>query len=443
MSPWPGRVVMLDGVLARGRGDGRSSAPTGVVPVPPMSRPLTLGYLTSQYARASDSFIRGEVRALRSLGHNVHTFSIRRPEGDADLCDDVRDEQATTDYVLERGALAMLQAVLHFALHAPRAALRSAWLAWRLAGPGLHGHFLQVAYLVEAAYLARRLQQLGIEHLHNHFGDGCATVAMLAAELSGVPYSLAIHGPAEFFGAERSRLGEKIERSAFTTCISHFGRSQCMIFAPPEAWERLELVRCGIDERFLDEAIAPLPAARRLVAIGRLSPEKGQLLLLEAVARVARVVPDLELELIGDGPLRAALEERIHTLELGERVELSGWQPAARVREALLRARGLVVPSFAEGLPVVIMEALAMGRPVLSTRIAGIPELVEDGACGWLFEAGSVNALANAVERALTTPDEELEAFGRVGRERVARCHDQVREAERLAAIIEKRSTRG
>jgi glycosyltransferase involved in cell wall biosynthesis len=169
--------------------------------------------------------------------------------------------------------------------------------------------------------------------------------------------------------------------------------------------------------------------------VGRLSEQKGQLLLLEAAAEVAATAPDFRLTLVGDGELRAPTERRIAELGLGDVVEITGWADEAEVRRRILAARALVLASFAEGLPVVIMEAMALRRPVISTWVAGIPELV-DADCGWLVPAGDAGALAGAMRAALSAPPERLAAMGRAGRARVEARHDQRAEARRLLALI-------
>lgn len=397
---------------------------------------MKLAYLTSMYPRATDSFIRREVLELRRLGHEVHTFSVRAPGDEHLVSDEVRWERAGTFYLLERperviGAWALEK------LTNPLGALRAMWLAWRTRAPGLRALVRQIAYLMEAARLARRMRALGVQHLHNHIGENSATVAMLASAMSGVPYSLTIHGPGVFYAPQKWALGEKIRRSAFTACISDFCRSQCMVWTPHEAWGKLRVVRCGVGDDFLAGATGPFPSARRFVTVGRLCEAKGQALLIEAAARLAGEGADFELVLVGDGPLRGALEALIDRHGLRSRVRITGWMGADGVRREILAARAFVTASFAEGLPVVIMEALALGRPVLSTHIAGVPELVEQGVNGWLFPAGSVDALAAAMRDALGASLVRLEGMGRAGARRVAERHNAHTETARLAALFE------
>jgi len=215
--------------------------------------------------------------------------------------------------------------------------------------------------------------------------------------------------------------------------ISSYGRSQLYRYMAPAEWRKIKLVRCGVDEAFF-AAPAPVPVAPRLVSIGRLCEQKGQLLLIEALARLRAEGIAFELVLVGDGELRPAVEAAIRQGDLAGRVRILGWADSAATAKAIDDSRALVLPSFAEGLPVVIMEAFARARPVLSTFVAGIPELVVPGRNGWLVPAGSVEDLAAGLRQALAAPVEELTALGRRGREDVRRLHDMATIAPDLLA---------
>ena len=400
------------------------------------SPPLRIAYLTGTYPRATDTFIRIEVEQLRRLGFDVATFSVRRPPADHMVSEELRRESDQTVYLLAAGMVRLVWSTIVTAVRSPRKMFAMVCLMARTGTPGISGRLRQVAYLFEAALLAQQLKRRGVCHLHNHLGANSAHVAMLASGLSGIPYSLTIHGPHIFFAIHQWALGEKIARAAFTACIGNFCRSQCMVVAPPEAWDRLKIVRCCVYPEFLERAPAPVPAEPRLLCVGRLSAEKGQLVMIEAARRLAEENLDFEITMIGDGELRASLERMISRYGLGQHVRLVGWQKSPQVREHLSRSRALVVPSFAEGLPVVIMEALAMGRPVISTCIADISELVESGHNGWLIRPGSVAALTDAMRQVLKSSPDQLAAMGRAGAERVAKQHNATNEVGRLATLI-------
>lgn len=400
--------------------------------------PPVLAYLTSAYARASDTFIRGEVRQLRAMGFTVHTFSIRRAEAEQVISEDVRREQETTEYLLDGEKSRLIASALREAIRAPGKCLGALRLAQRCSPPGIKSRLWHVAYALEAAYLAGRLRAKGVRHLHNHIGENSATVAMLAAHIAGIPFSLTIHGPNEFDHPTEIALGEKIRRSGFVAAISSYGRSQLWRWCAADQWEKIHVVHCGVDETFLGQAPSPPPANPRLVSIGRLSEQKGQLLLVEAAAMVAREGTKFELMLIGDGPMRPQIEQAIRRLNLTGMVRLAGWMDSDAIRRELIESRALVMPSFAEGLPVVIMESLALGRPVLSTAIAGIPELVRDGLNGWLVPAGSVCDLAEGMRRVLAAPTSELDRMGRAGADAVSREHNAATEAGKLAKLFSR-----
>jgi glycosyltransferase involved in cell wall biosynthesis len=396
---------------------------------------MTIAYLVNQYPHVSHSFIRREIAALEAQGLAVERFSVRPPPvGLVDPAD--RAEQARTRVLLAGGFLGLLVAVLAVGLRRPLRWLRALAAAIQLGRRSRRGVLRHLAYFAEACVLVRLLRRCGASHLHAHFGTNPAAVALLTRLLGGPPYSFTVHGPDEFDDPEGLSLREKIARAEFVVAVSDFGRSQLLRWCDFADWPKVHVVGCGVDAAFLEGGPRPLPHAPRLVCVGRLAPQKGQFLLLEALARLAAEDVDFELTLAGDGPLRPALEAQIRRAGLENRVRITGWLSNAEVRREVAAARAFVLPSFAEGLPVVLMEALALGRPVVTTCVAGIPELVRDGVEGWLVPAGSVEALAEAVLAALSAPAERLERMGRAGAVRVAERHDASREAAKLAALF-------
>jgi glycosyltransferase involved in cell wall biosynthesis len=254
--------------------------------------------------------------------------------------------------------------------------------------------------------------------------------------MGGPPYSFTVHGPEEFDKVKALALVEKVERAAFVVTVSSFGKSQLYRWCEQGQWSKIHVVHCGVDDGFLAGPAIAIPAQPRLVCVGRLCEQKGQFLLLDAVGQLVASGLRFKLVLVGDGPIRAEIEALIARLGLQEHVEITGWASNNDVRQHILASRAMVLPSFAEGLPVVIMEALALGRPVISTYVAGIPELVEPGVCGWLVPPGSVEALTQAMRAALQLPVEKLEQMGFAGAGRVAQQHDATVEANKLAALF-------
>jgi len=397
---------------------------------------MTIAYVTGQYGRASDTFIREEVGALRELGHRVHTFSIRRPT-QTSVDDGVAAERASTEYVLERGLAELAALAARRAATRPRAFADAATLAVRIGSPGARGRLWPAAYLLEATYLARRLEELRVDHLHDHIAEGSASVAMLASAMTGVPFSMTVHGPEEFDRAPSLALDVKVHRASFTAAISDYARAQLLRWADAPDWPKIEVVPCGVAPGLLDGERRRTPDSRLLVSVGRLEPAKGQLVLIDAVSRLVQDGDaPVELAIAGEGPLRPMLEGRIRSLGLQGMVTLRGALDHREVAALIADARALVMPSFAEGLPVTIMEAFALGRAVIATPVGGIPELVRPGENGWLVAPGSPDALAGAMREALTTSTRRLDRLGRAGRERVAERHDMRTSAARLAHLF-------
>jgi glycosyltransferase involved in cell wall biosynthesis len=256
---------------------------------------------------------------------------------------------------------------------------------------------------------------------------------MLLAELGGPPFSFTVHGPEEFDKPEALHLKRKIQRSAFTVAISSYGRSQLYRWAAIRDWPKIKVVHCGVDSQFADQPPQTVAESVRLVCVGRLCEQKGQLVLLQAAQLLFKRGVQLELVLAGDGEMRVDIEALIRECGLGESVRITGWISGEQVLRELQAARALVLPSFAEGLPVVIMEAMALGRPVISTFVAGIPELLRAGQNGWLVVAGDVEALADAMQACLESSAERMDAMGLNGRQRVLQLHDVNVEAAKLA----------
>jgi len=392
--------------------------------------------LINQYRQPSNTFIRREVRALEAQGWQVSRFTLR-PFPAEQLADPTDlEEQEQTRPVLGAGPGALFWALATEAIKRPRTWAKALGLTIRLARRSERGLVAHLAYLAEACLLRRWLNQAGVAHVHAHFGTNSAAVVMLCQMLGGPPYSFTLHGPKEFDEPKALSLTEKIQHAAFVVAISSFGRSQLYRWSHVEDWPKIQVVHCGVDERFLTDQPPPLPTEPRLTCVGRLVEQKGPLILIEAASLLRHRGLRFVLTMVGDGPMRPVLEHRITEQGLEDCVRLLGTLDGPRVRHELTAARALVLPSFAEGLPVVLMEAMALGRPVISTFVAGIPELVRPGQEGWLVPAGSVEDLAEAMATVLTADSAELERMGRAGAHRVAERHNVHREASRLGQLL-------
>lgn len=389
-----------------------------------MTRPK-LAYLTGEYPRASDTFIQREVAALRGLGHEVLTCSIRTTGAEHLVGPEQRAEHASTFKVLDacKSPLRLLRAQVRWMVR-PGRYLRALRLAWQTAPKGIKGRLYNLIYFLEAGVLADELARQGVDHLHNHIAKASCTVAMLASELSGIPYSFTIHGPDIFFEPHHWRIDEKAARASFVACISDFCRSQLMCFADQAHWHRFHIIHCGVDPSRYSLSDH---TGQELLFVGRLAAVKGLPVLLEAL----RDLPEgWHLTVIGDGPDRAALEDQAKGLS----VDFVGYKSQAEVAEALTKTDVFVLPSFAEGVPVVLMEAMASGVPVVTTQIAGVPELVREGA-GRLVPPGDATALAGALQDTLSDA-EHRKAMGQQGRVIVDADFNIAAEAARLSALF-------
>lgn len=396
---------------------------------------LRVGYVLSEYPKVSHTFIRREINALEDAGITVERFAIR---GSGDDLPDPADqaESGRTRQVLASGLPAMLGAMLSICLKAPGRAWRAFALATRMGWRGDRPIPVHWIYLLEAALIAKWVRESLVTHLHAHFGSNPAEVAMLAAELSGIGFSFTAHGTVETDNALAIKLPEKIRRAAFVVAVSEYGRAQMMRWIPFDHWRKIHVAHCGIGTDFLDHEHTAVPEVDQFVSVGRLSGEKGHIVLIDALARVIADGHACRLVMVGDGPLRPAIEQRCRELNVERFVTITGWQSGEAIRRWLDDSRALVLPSFAEGLPVVIMESLALGRPVIATWVAGVPELVRDGQTGWLVPAGDAPLLAEAMRACLDATPEHMNTMASAGRSAVRERHDARIEARKLAALF-------
>ena len=393
-----------------------------------------IAYMTGEYPRATDTFIQREIAALRQQGIHIETFSVRQPAPAEWVGAEQQAERAATFYLLPPRPVQLLKAHGGLLFSSSGRYLGALRLAMRLRPPGMRALLRQLAYFAEAALVARRMRQHRLLHLHNHFSDSSCSVAMLASVMGGFSFSFTIHGPGELFEPMRWRLDEKIRRALFVCCISNFCRSQGMIFGPQEKWERMHVVHCGVDsEQF--EPKRHHGRGRRVLFVGRLAAPKGLAILLESIAKVREEHPDVQLTIAGDGPDRRQLESMARRLGIESHVRFLGYQSQSQVRELLGQSDVFAMASFAEGVPVVLMEAMAAEVPVVATRIAGIPELVDDGQCGFLVAPGDGQALADRIGKLLDNP-EMRNAMAAAGRLKVAQEFNLGMESRRLCQIL-------
>ncbi len=402
-----------------------------------------VGYIASHYPAVSHSFVLREVSALRRLGVDIATMSIWRTDATELLTDAEREAARTTFAVLPRSAVRIVGAHLRSFLRGPARYLATLGRAIRLSPPGLRGHLWQLFYFAEAMVAYQHCRERGIRHLHAQFADSATDVAMLVAARGGTgwSWSLAVHGPVEFYNVDRTRLAAKLADAAFVQAISHFGRSQLLTLMDESEWDKVEIVHCGVDPSYYTPSEAHLAGAAsdggelRVLCVGRLVHLKGQSMLIRAAADLRERGVDVRIVLIGDGPKRGDLEQLARRLGVEDRVELLGSVGQSEIRAYYEACDIFCLPSFAEGLPVVLMEAMALERPVVTTQIMGIPELVEDGVAGLLVPPETSTSLTEAIAELASDPERRA-SMGRAGRAKVLAEFDVTHSAELLRPLF-------
>ena len=379
---------------------------------------LRIGYLTSQYPAPSHTFIAREVAELRRRGVEVHTFSVR-PAGTTVYGSQL---DLSTYYLLPIRPILYGRAIAGALWRDPKSFLSTMLLALRHRVPGLKALFLSGAYFAEAMVLAAELRRRQIFHVHNHFANPSATVSLLATRYLGLKWSLTLHAHSETDYPAGNLLGAKLEQCDFAACISHFGRAQAYRHVGPEHWHKLFISRCGLDLQALPEAPEREPReAKRIICVARLAPEKGHAGLLQAFCALSS--GSHELVFVGDGPERERLEAEAKALGIANRVIFKGALPEAETLREIAASDVLVLASFMEGIPVALMEAMALRVPVVAPNLAGIPELVTNGYNGELFAPADWSGLASAIDRVLASSNLRQQ-YAKAGYETIEGRHD-------------------
>jgi colanic acid/amylovoran biosynthesis glycosyltransferase len=396
---------------------------------------MKVAYVVNQYPKVSHSFIRREILALEGHGVEVSRFAIRGWAEDVVDPTDIA-ERKVTEYLLRGGLLPLMFALLVQLLTNFGRFLKALAQAFAMMRRTDRSIALHLITLAEASLLVRLMRGRGITHMHAHFGTNSTELTMLASTLSGIAYSFTVHGPDEFDKPEFIKLASKVRQARFVIAISDFCASQIYRWCAYEDWQKVAIVRCGIDTSFGAIHYAPPAHPKRLVCVGRLAAQKGHMLLVKALANVIDEIPDIELVMIGDGEMRSEIEALIRDEGIAHAVRITGWKDTSGVRDALIAGRGLVLGSFAEGLPIVIMEAMALGRAVIAADIAAIPELVQNDKTGWLYAPGSVEALSDAIRACVAAHEDKHSDIGERAQRLIRERHDQAYEAGLLAQLF-------
>jgi glycosyltransferase involved in cell wall biosynthesis len=405
-----------------------------------------IAYVMSHYPAVSHAFVLREVEAVRQRGIDIRTVSIHRARPGDLLAEADRTAASATFNLLPTGVWRLLGAHLNALLRRPARYLSTLGLALRTGEPGIRQRVWHVFYFAEAMILVGHCRRAQITHLHAQFADAATDVAMLVAEYERRPvrspramsWSLAVHGSVEFYDVNRYAIAQKLNHATFAVAISDFGRSQLMSLSAPDRWQHIHVVRCGVDLALYKPPTARSGSQHRTVilCVGRLLRGKGLPLLFESVRQLRNDALDVTLTLVGDGPARTELGDIVRSMGLGEHVTFLGSIGQDQIRRVYADADIFCLPTFSEGIPVVAMEAMAMELPVVTTRIMGIPELIDDGRDGLLVSPGRVDELTAAI-RSLVLAPAERRRLGVAGRLKVARDYDVHRSAQVMQSVLE------
>lgn len=396
---------------------------------------MQITYLINQYPKVSHSFIRREILALEKQGFNVQRIAQR---GWKDTIVDSQDmiERGKTQYIVKQGVFSLILSALKVMITKPKAFFSVLCLALSMIKGSDRSALHHLIYFLEACQMQAWLSSHNSKHIHAHFGTNSSEIAMFAGQLSGIPYSFTVHGPEEFDKPQALGLNQKIKLAKFVAAISSFGRSQLYRWADYQDWQKIKEVHCGLEADFYLDTKPVKPKLNTMVCVGRICEQKGQLLLIEAVKKLHNEGNEIYLILAGDGEMREEVEKLIKQYNLEAYITITGWISSNEVKAHILASEVMVLPSFAEGLPVVIMEAMALKRPVISTYVAGIPELISHKENGWLCAAGDVDALTSVMKEALTTNKSKLKEMSDLAYAKVVARHGIDTEAAKLAQYI-------
>ena len=402
--------------------------------------PIRMAYLVSRYPAISHTFILREVAALRERNFEICVASINEPDRPLErLTEAERAEAGTTFYLKRAGAVGALVANLDAFLTRPVAYLRGLFEALQLGGWDLRKVLYCLFYFVEALMIGRWMCRLGLRHIHVHFATPASTVALLLTHVFPATMSITVHGPDEFFDVTGYCLRQKIERAAFVCCIGNFARSQLMRLCDRKHWPKFEITPLGVDTtHYLPRPFKEASSPFEVLCVGRLVPAKGQQVLLAAINKLVGENREVRVRIVGDGPDEQCLKSLAASFQLNGRVIFEGAVNQDRIQSLYATADVFALSSFAEGIPVVLMEAMAMEIPCVTTFVAGIPELIRDGTDGILVPPSSHDELAAAIVRLM----DDLGArrgVGAAGRQRVLEKYDLNRNVDRLAGVFRDR----
>lgn len=396
---------------------------------------MRIAYLIGQYPAINHGYLLREIQILRKLGFEIAVASVNGPDRPAEkLSPDEKDAAAGTFYVKGEPVFRVIVAHCTTLFTRPSAYLRGLWIALQTGGPRW------LLYFAEAIVVGRWMQSAGLRHLHVSFSGH---VGMLAREVFPIHASLAVYGYGELAAQDSRAFARIVSSMEFVRCISRHSRSMAMLACAPQMWDRIVAAPLGIDTAALQPApFRERPRPFTFTYVGRLSPEKGQSLLLEAVTKLRAAGCDVQIRLVGGGPDRAALERQAVRDSIESAVIFEGYVSEERLAACYQETDAFVLTSLYEGIPIVLMEAMAMQIACVAPRITGIPELIDEGVSGLLFHPADVEDLVGTLTRLIEDPALRR-SLGENGRCRVSEMYDSARNAEAFARVLRERVTVG
>ncbi|MDT0595951.1 glycosyltransferase family 4 protein [Glaciecola petra] len=404
---------------------------------------MNITYFVNHYPKVSHTFIRREIQALEQEGFTVSRVSIHK--------DDITDtnnpdyaEIPKTQYILKPSPIVLIKALLSLLLTEFSKTLSAFFLCIRMMKTSDRSVLKNLVYFLEGLRLAQICKTNGTQHIHAHFGTNSTDVAMYCSLVTNIPYSFTVHGPEEFDRPLSINLTEKIVRSRFVFAITKFCKSQLQRWVSHDQWDKIKIIRCGLDPSFFDDQLSIEKINSEKISalfIGRLCEQKGPLIAMEALKMLRESGVPIEIIFAGDGELRSDVERYAQENGLQDSIKITGWVDSSKIRELLLDCDFMLLPSFAEGLPVAIMEALASKVPVVTTRIAGIPELVRPRETGFIVAPGCAIELVEAINELLALNQSAYTALIENAYAAVKLNHDASIEAKKIAQYFRENAT--
>lgn len=398
---------------------------------------MKIAYLISQYPATSHTFILQEVTALKKKGLHLSVASINSPDRIYDkLTKEEKEESQQTFYVKKQGIVGATFALLYVLLFHPIGFIKGVYTCFKLCGWDLAELVYHFFYLCEAFIIGKWMEKKKLKNLHVHFGMAVSTVALLVSKVFPIKFSMTIHGPDEFYEVDKNHLCEKIAEADFITTIGYYAQSQLMRLSDREYWHKFEVAPLGIDiEKFTPAPKRISPSVVEILSVGRLVPMKGYSLLITAFSQIDQTKHPARLTIVGTGPEKKKLETQIFDLGLTGKVTMTGQLNHPQVEKMYNEADIFVLSSFSEGIPIVLMEAMAKEIPCVSTFVNGIPELIQHDIDGYLVAPSDVAGLKAILEKLIS--DYNLrQRYATSGRQRVTQKYNLKTNTDKLADIF-------